>query len=145
MLEKDLPWVNPTMMYRKAGEIKCQAALILPGTSIAIILVNYLAAEIKIWLQIFKEYFFRLSREYIDAQKGISRSHYASDDEESAKIMSSSVPLSVLLIPSIKEVNDTDFILIVLWLAFVLNWFMISNRTAWTVLMAIGKDARFHN
>ncbi|XP_027354779.1 germinal center kinase 1-like isoform X2 [Abrus precatorius] len=45
----------------------------------------------------------RPSREYIDAPKGISRSHYASDDKESAKIISSSVPLSVLLIPSLKE------------------------------------------
>ncbi|KAJ1442402.1 Protein kinase domain [Sesbania bispinosa] len=50
----------------------------------------------------------RPSREYIDAQKGISRSHYASDDEESAKIMSSSVPLSVLLIPSLKEAIADD-------------------------------------
>lgn len=35
----DLRWGNSTMMYKKAGEIKCQPALILPGTSIAILLV----------------------------------------------------------------------------------------------------------
>ncbi|XP_020239321.1 germinal center kinase 1 [Cajanus cajan] len=50
----------------------------------------------------------RPSREYIDAQKGISRSHSASDDEESAKIISSSVPLSGLLIPSLKEAIADD-------------------------------------
>ncbi|XP_061352697.1 uncharacterized protein LOC133297543 isoform X2 [Gastrolobium bilobum] len=50
----------------------------------------------------------RPSREYIDSQKGLSRSHYASDDEESSKIMSSSLPLSVLLIPSLKEAIADD-------------------------------------
>ncbi|KAF7822689.1 serine/threonine-protein kinase 25-like isoform X1 [Senna tora] len=50
----------------------------------------------------------RSSREYMDAQKGFSRSHHASDDEESAKIMSSSVPLSNLLIPSVKEAIADD-------------------------------------
>ena len=58
---------------------------------------------------IFKEYFFRPSREYYDAQKGTSKSNYSSDDEESAKIVSSSLPLSVLLIPSLKEVNSHRF------------------------------------
>ncbi|KAF1881434.1 hypothetical protein Lal_00023470 [Lupinus albus] len=37
------------------------------------------------------------------SRKGMPRSHYSSGDEESAKIMSSSVPLSVLLIPSLRE------------------------------------------
>ncbi|QCD86900.1 hypothetical protein DEO72_LG3g1429 [Vigna unguiculata] len=50
----------------------------------------------------------RPSREYIDAQKGISRSQNDIDDEESAKIISSSVPLSVLLIPSLKEAIAED-------------------------------------
>ncbi|CAJ1978540.1 unnamed protein product [Sphenostylis stenocarpa] len=50
----------------------------------------------------------RLSREYIDSQKGISRSNYAIDDEESDKIISSSAPLSVLLIPSLKEAISED-------------------------------------
>ncbi|BAT89584.1 hypothetical protein VIGAN_06057100 [Vigna angularis var. angularis] len=50
----------------------------------------------------------RPSREYIDAQKGISRSQYDIDDEESAKIISSSAPLSVLLIPSLKEAIAED-------------------------------------
>ncbi|KAH1127350.1 hypothetical protein AAZX31_06G221800 [Glycine max] len=50
----------------------------------------------------------RPSREYFDAQKGFSRSHYAIDDEESAKIISSSAPLSVLLIPSLKEAIADD-------------------------------------
>ncbi|CAL0310163.1 unnamed protein product [Lupinus luteus] len=42
------------------------------------------------------------------SQKGMSRSHYSSGDEESAKILSSSVPLSVLLIPSLKEAIADD-------------------------------------
>ncbi|XP_062169892.1 uncharacterized protein LOC133875700 isoform X2 [Alnus glutinosa] len=50
----------------------------------------------------------RHSREYFDAQKGFSRSQHASDDEESLKIASSSVPLSVLLIPSLKEAIADD-------------------------------------
>lgn len=50
-------------------------------------------------------FFFRPHGEY-DAHKSMLRSHHASDGEESAKIMSSSVPLSVLLIPSLKEVNS---------------------------------------
>lgn len=53
------------------------------------------------------EFFFRPSHEYIDAQKDFSRSHNASDDEENDKIMSSSAPLSILLIPSLKEVMHT--------------------------------------
>lgn len=50
----------------------------------------------------------RHSREYFDAQRGFSRSQHASDDEESLKITSSSVPLSVLLIPSLKEAVPED-------------------------------------
>ncbi|KAL5131679.1 Serine/threonine-protein kinase svkA [Glycine soja] len=50
----------------------------------------------------------RPSREYFDAPKAFSRSHYSIDDEESAKIISSSVPLSVLLIPSLKEAIADD-------------------------------------
>ncbi|KAI4333647.1 hypothetical protein L6164_018427 [Bauhinia variegata] len=50
----------------------------------------------------------RPSREYIDVQKGISRLRHASDDEESVKITSSSAPLSVLLIPSLKEAIPDD-------------------------------------
>ncbi|XP_054816275.1 uncharacterized protein LOC129316054 [Prosopis cineraria] len=50
----------------------------------------------------------RLSRDYVDAQKGILRSHHPRDDEGSAKIMSSSVPLSNLLIPSVKEAIAND-------------------------------------
>lgn len=50
----------------------------------------------------------RSYREYIDAQRGMSKSHYASDDEESARILSSSAPLSVLLIPSLKEAIADD-------------------------------------
>ncbi|XP_057454008.1 uncharacterized protein LOC130745663 [Lotus japonicus] len=48
----------------------------------------------------------RSSREYIDAQKGVLRPHY--DDEESTKIVSTSVPLSALLIPSLKEAIADD-------------------------------------
>ncbi|KAK8464263.1 hypothetical protein PHAVU_011G164700 [Phaseolus vulgaris] len=50
----------------------------------------------------------RPSRESIDTQKGNSRSQFAIDDEESAKIISSSAPLSVLLIPSLKEATAED-------------------------------------
>ncbi|XP_057454820.1 uncharacterized protein LOC130746268 isoform X2 [Lotus japonicus] len=50
----------------------------------------------------------RPSHEYIDAQKDFSRSHNASDDEENDKIMSSSAPLSILLIPSLKEAIAND-------------------------------------
>ncbi|XP_028793011.1 serine/threonine-protein kinase 25 isoform X2 [Neltuma alba] len=50
----------------------------------------------------------RLSRDYVDVQKGISRSRHPWDDEESAKIMSSSVPLSNLVIPSLKEAVAND-------------------------------------
>ncbi|KAE9590614.1 putative protein kinase STE-STE20-YSK family [Lupinus albus] len=42
------------------------------------------------------------------SRKGMPRSHYSSGDEESAKIMSSSVPLSVLLIPSLREAIVDD-------------------------------------
>ncbi|GAU44953.1 hypothetical protein TSUD_100250, partial [Trifolium subterraneum] len=50
----------------------------------------------------------RSYREYIDAQRGMVRSNYAGDDEESARIISSSAPLSVLLIPSLKEAIADD-------------------------------------
>ncbi|RDX99618.1 Serine/threonine-protein kinase svkA, partial [Mucuna pruriens] len=43
-----------------------------------------------------------------DAHKSKLRSHRASDQEEISKIMSSSVPLSVLLIPSLKETIADD-------------------------------------
>ncbi|GLT69696.1 hypothetical protein SLA2020_418270 [Shorea laevis] len=46
--------------------------------------------------------------EYFDAQRVFPRSHRASNDDESAKIVSSSVPLSVLLIPSLKEAVADD-------------------------------------
>ncbi|XP_019456460.1 PREDICTED: germinal center kinase 1-like isoform X1 [Lupinus angustifolius] len=42
------------------------------------------------------------------SQKGMSRSHYSSGNKESAKIISSSAPLSALLIPSIKEAIADD-------------------------------------
>ncbi|KAF9672778.1 hypothetical protein SADUNF_Sadunf11G0079600 [Salix dunnii] len=48
----------------------------------------------------------RSAREYFAAPKAFSRSRQASDDEESARIASSSAPLSVLLIPSLKEDAD---------------------------------------
>ncbi|KAL4272491.1 hypothetical protein GQ457_13G003670 [Hibiscus cannabinus] len=48
------------------------------------------------------------SRDYLDAQKLFPRSRQPSDDEENTKIISSSAPLSVLLIPSLKEVLADD-------------------------------------
>ncbi|KAG4149671.1 hypothetical protein ERO13_D05G348300v2 [Gossypium hirsutum] len=48
------------------------------------------------------------SREYFDAPRLLSRSSQASNDEENAKIASASVPLSMLLIPSLKEVIADD-------------------------------------
>ncbi|XP_007021552.2 PREDICTED: germinal center kinase 1 isoform X2 [Theobroma cacao] len=50
----------------------------------------------------------RGSREYFDAQRVFPRSRQPSDDEENAKIASSSVSLSMLLIPSLKEVVADD-------------------------------------
>ncbi|XWS52094.1 hypothetical protein CRYUN_Cryun11dG0037700 [Craigia yunnanensis] len=49
----------------------------------------------------------RSSREFFDAQRLFPRSRQPSD-EENAKIASSSVPLSMLLIPSLKEVIADD-------------------------------------
>ncbi|XP_017642659.1 uncharacterized protein LOC108483657 isoform X4 [Gossypium arboreum] len=48
------------------------------------------------------------SRDYFDAQRFFPRSRQPSDDEENAKIISSSVSLSMLLIPSLKEVIPDD-------------------------------------
>ncbi|GMJ13872.1 hypothetical protein like AT3G15220 [Hibiscus trionum] len=48
------------------------------------------------------------SREFFDAQRLFPRSRQPSDDEENAKIESASVPLSMLLIPSLKEVVSDD-------------------------------------
>ncbi|XP_039030190.1 germinal center kinase 1-like isoform X1 [Hibiscus syriacus] len=48
------------------------------------------------------------SHEYFDTQRAFPRTRQPSDDEENAKIASSSVPLSMLLIPSIKEVIADD-------------------------------------
>ncbi|KAG8637160.1 germinal center kinase 1 isoform X2 [Manihot esculenta] len=48
------------------------------------------------------------SREYFDAQRVFPRSQQASEDEESTRIASSSAPLSVLLMPSLKEVVADD-------------------------------------
>ncbi|KAM7280038.1 hypothetical protein ACFE04_007172 [Oxalis oulophora] len=46
----------------------------------------------------------RTSRENLDAPtRGFGRSRQVSDDEENARIVSSSAPLSILLIPSLKE------------------------------------------
>ncbi|KAH8494339.1 hypothetical protein H0E87_020920 [Populus deltoides] len=50
----------------------------------------------------------RSSREYSAVPKAFSRSRQASDDGESARIASSSAPLSVLLIPSLKEAVADD-------------------------------------
>lgn len=65
---------------------------------------NFSVAELNICLYILRDFFFRLRGER-DSHRGMSRSHHANNDEGSAKIMSSSVPLSALLIPSLKEVN----------------------------------------
>ncbi|KOM43555.1 hypothetical protein LR48_Vigan05g116000 [Vigna angularis] len=43
-----------------------------------------------------------------DSSRGMSRSHHANNDEGSAKIMLSSVPLSALLVPSLKEAIADD-------------------------------------
>ncbi|XP_022877464.1 germinal center kinase 1-like isoform X1 [Olea europaea var. sylvestris] len=52
----------------------------------------------------------RHSRDYFDAQKAFSGSHQASDDEDNARTAaaSSSAPLSLLLIPSLKEAIADD-------------------------------------
>ncbi|GMI63638.1 hypothetical protein like AT3G15220 [Hibiscus trionum] len=48
------------------------------------------------------------SHEFLDAQRVFPRSRQPSDDEENAKIALTSVPLSMLLIPSLKEVVPDD-------------------------------------
>ncbi|KAM1356750.1 hypothetical protein ACFX13_031558 [Malus domestica] len=50
----------------------------------------------------------RQSHEYFDARKAFPRSSQASDDEESAKVISSSAALSIVLIPSLKEAIADD-------------------------------------
>ncbi|KAM1256700.1 hypothetical protein ACFX11_031091 [Malus domestica] len=50
----------------------------------------------------------RQSHEYSDARKAFPRSSQASDDEESAKVISSSAALSIVLIPSLKEAIADD-------------------------------------
>ncbi|CAI0441464.1 unnamed protein product [Linum tenue] len=47
------------------------------------------------------------SQDYLDAQKAFAKSRQSSNDEESARVISSSAPLSVLLIPSLKEAAAT--------------------------------------
>ncbi|KAL6570623.1 hypothetical protein OROGR_000173 [Orobanche gracilis] len=48
------------------------------------------------------------SRDYFDAQKAFSRSHHASDDQDNARSSAAalSAPLSVLLIPSLKDAGN---------------------------------------
>ncbi|KAG8657956.1 germinal center kinase 1 isoform X3 [Manihot esculenta] len=48
------------------------------------------------------------SRDYLDAQRAFPRSRQASEDEASARIASSSAPLSVLFMPSLKEAVGDD-------------------------------------
>nr|XP_027064486.1 germinal center kinase 1-like isoform X2 [Coffea arabica] len=52
----------------------------------------------------------RHTEEYLDAQKALPRSHQTSDEEDAARssAASSSAPLSILLIPSLKEVITDD-------------------------------------
>ncbi|KAL7103654.1 hypothetical protein ACP275_08G192600 [Erythranthe tilingii] len=52
----------------------------------------------------------RHSRDYFDAQKAFSRSHHTGDDEDNARSSAAalSAPLSVLLIPSLKDAIGED-------------------------------------
>ncbi|WCJ32196.1 Protein kinase superfamily protein [Euphorbia peplus] len=50
----------------------------------------------------------RSSREYFDAPRAFSRSRHISEDEDSARTVSSSVSLSILLMPSLKEAVADD-------------------------------------
>ncbi|KAK4420381.1 Serine/threonine-protein kinase [Sesamum alatum] len=51
----------------------------------------------------------RYSRDYFDAQKAFSRSHHASDDVDNSRTAAAfSAPLSVLLIPSLKDAIADD-------------------------------------
>ena len=54
----------------------------------------------------------RHSREYYDAPKVFARSHQSSDDDDSARaaVLSSSKALSILFIPSLKEVSTCQVI-----------------------------------
>lgn len=53
----------------------------------------------------------RRGREYVDAQKGFARSHHPNDEEENARLSaaSSSAALSVLFMPSLKEIVADDY------------------------------------
>ncbi|KAF4367166.1 hypothetical protein CsatB_011580 [Cannabis sativa] len=50
----------------------------------------------------------RNSHGHFESPKAISKSRQESDDEENAKIISSSAPLAILLMPALKEVNADD-------------------------------------
>lgn len=53
------------------------------------------------------DFFFRHFRDYFNEKRAFPRSRQASDEEDSARIAAASVsaPLSMLIIPSIKEVR----------------------------------------
>jgi len=49
--------------------------------------------------------FFRHSHEFFDAPRALPKPSLSSDNEEFAKIASGSAPLSMLFMPSLKEVR----------------------------------------
>lgn len=66
----------------------------------------------------------RYSRDYFDAQKAFSRSHHASDADDNARSSAAalSAPLSVLLIPSLKDVSTARLMFILSFLSFLFHY-----------------------
>lgn len=99
-------WEGSVMMPRKGEVISQPIVLILLGKN------NCWEASFSLYITSMKlracnyNLDLRNSREFLDAPTSFTRSRPPSDDEESAKALLSSLPLSSLLIPSLKEVSD---------------------------------------
>lgn len=70
---------------------------------------------------------------------GVSKLRHTGDDQDAVKILSSSMPLSILLVPSLKEVTPflisiVDLLLNVICLSPVLNQFMKAHIVAYYLL-----------
>lgn len=93
------------MGQKTEEESESQIVLILLGTSVSLDATSTYVS-FRILISGFDLFLcLRNSHEYLDAPKTLPRLFLGSDDEENAKIVSSCTPLSVLLIPSLKEVN----------------------------------------
>lgn len=119
MPRKGLAWARATKLGKKwEGQINRQLAPTLQGTSIVVLLQYLLLKDLQSFsftifinwkyyhCNLFYNFYHRHYRDYVDALKAFPRSRQASDEESSAKMSSLllSAPLSILLIPSLKEV-----------------------------------------